>query len=408
MDFLGNEFASTSGTKDASVLKDKIVGIYFSAHWCPPCRSFTPKLVEFYNKMQAAGKPFEIIFASSDQDEDQFKEYFAEMPWLALPFSNRSLKNDVSKKFKVSGIPMFVILDTDGSVITTDGRTEVMGDFEGENFPWRPKPTSELLGSSFVNAKGETFGADALAGKYVGVYFSAHWCPPCRGFTPDLATCYNNLKAAGKPFELIFCSSDRDQASFDEYLGEMPWLAMPFKEREQKEALSKKFGVQGIPMLVILDNTDERKVVNDNARSAVGDDLEGANFPWVPPPLKILPDGADQMNDETCFIALLDGCDDDDQEDALKILDTIASEFKAKGDDMVFCAAKGGDPLSPQIRKLTKMKNSPNAQLIILDIPDEGGFHVPNGKIQTVTDENVREFIQAYKDKTTTRQQLAR
>ena len=128
--------------------------------------------------MQAAGKPFEIIFASSDQDEDQFKEYFAEMPWLALPFSNRSLKNDVSKKFKVSGIPMFVILDTDGSVITTDGRTEVMGDFEGENFPWRPKPTSELLGSSFVNAKGETFGADALAGKYVGVYFSAHWCPP--------------------------------------------------------------------------------------------------------------------------------------------------------------------------------------------------------------------------------------
>ena len=22
---------------------------YFSAHWCPPCRGFTPQLVKFYN-----------------------------------------------------------------------------------------------------------------------------------------------------------------------------------------------------------------------------------------------------------------------------------------------------------------------------------------------------------------------
>ena len=30
------------------------VGIYFSAHWCPPCRGFTPKLAESYLEMKAA------------------------------------------------------------------------------------------------------------------------------------------------------------------------------------------------------------------------------------------------------------------------------------------------------------------------------------------------------------------
>ena len=39
-----------SGKKKVSVdaLADKTGGIYFSAHWCPPCRTFTPELVKFH------------------------------------------------------------------------------------------------------------------------------------------------------------------------------------------------------------------------------------------------------------------------------------------------------------------------------------------------------------------------
>ena len=62
---------------------------------------------------------------------------------------------------------------------------------------------------------GREVKVDALAaagsGAVVGLYFSAHWCPPCRGFTPLLATCYAALKSAGKPFEIVFLSSDKDQ-----------------------------------------------------------------------------------------------------------------------------------------------------------------------------------------------------
>ena len=71
-----------------------VLGLYFSAHWCPPCRGFTPKLAEWYKTVKSGpnGTKFEIVFVSSDKDEQSFGEYFEEMPWLALPFSDRDRK----------------------------------------------------------------------------------------------------------------------------------------------------------------------------------------------------------------------------------------------------------------------------------------------------------------------------
>lgn len=68
--------------------KDRVLGIYFSAEWCPPCKGFTPKLVDFYNKLKEKddNSKFEIVFVSWDKDESTFTEYFNTMPWLALPF----------------------------------------------------------------------------------------------------------------------------------------------------------------------------------------------------------------------------------------------------------------------------------------------------------------------------------
>merc|ERR1712199_57460 len=67
------------------------------------------------------GKPFEIIFASSDRDEASFKEYFETMPWLALPFADREKKEQLSKLFGVNGIPSFHIIEHDGTVINNNG-----------------------------------------------------------------------------------------------------------------------------------------------------------------------------------------------------------------------------------------------------------------------------------------------
>jgi len=48
-------------------------------------------------ELKDAGKNFEAVFVSADKDEDAFKEYMAEMPWLAVPFSERDLCKDLNK-----------------------------------------------------------------------------------------------------------------------------------------------------------------------------------------------------------------------------------------------------------------------------------------------------------------------
>ena len=116
----------------------EVFAFYFSAHWCPPCRGFTPQLAEWYSKDLKA-KGLEVIFVSSDRDAASFKDYYKEMPWLALDYSQREQKELLSSHFGVQGIPSLVIVDKDGSVISKEGRGAISGDPTGADFPWYPK-----------------------------------------------------------------------------------------------------------------------------------------------------------------------------------------------------------------------------------------------------------------------------
>ena len=123
---LGQNFVSKNGNNNGFSLKSaQLIGIYFSAHWCPPCRGFTPVLAEFYNKVNANGKVFEVVFASSDSDKETFDEYLSTMPWIALEFGS-SVKEDLADKFGVSGIPRLVILDNEGNLVQPNARGDVV------------------------------------------------------------------------------------------------------------------------------------------------------------------------------------------------------------------------------------------------------------------------------------------
>ena len=71
--------------------EDKVLGLFFSAHWCPPCRVFTPNLTDWYTRLRegVAKDKLEIVYISLDKDEKTFDEYYDTMPWLALPYKYR-------------------------------------------------------------------------------------------------------------------------------------------------------------------------------------------------------------------------------------------------------------------------------------------------------------------------------
>ncbi|ESL07573.1 tryparedoxin [Trypanosoma rangeli SC58] len=130
------KLVSKSGSVSPSSLAGKTVFFYFSASWCPPCRGFTPVLAELYEKFHDS-KNFEVVLVSWDEEEEAFNGYYAKMPWLAIPFTNRDALDSLRNTFNVESIPKLIGVNADtGAVVTTSARERLVNDLEGKNYPW--------------------------------------------------------------------------------------------------------------------------------------------------------------------------------------------------------------------------------------------------------------------------------
>jgi len=70
----------------------------------------------------ARPSPAQVVLVSADHDSEGFDEYFAEMPWAAVPFAAPQ-REAVPDTFGVQGIPRVVVLKgEDGSVVNADAR----------------------------------------------------------------------------------------------------------------------------------------------------------------------------------------------------------------------------------------------------------------------------------------------
>ncbi|XP_037843797.1 nucleoredoxin isoform X2 [Chlorocebus sabaeus] len=242
-----------------------LLGLYFGCSLSAPCAQLSASLAAFYGRLRgdaaagpgpgagagAAAEPeprrrLEIVFVSSDQDQRQWQDFVRDMPWLALPYKEKHRKLKLWNKYRISNIPSLIFLDaTTGKVVCRNGLLVIRDDPEGLEFPWGPKPFREVIAGPLLRNNGQSLESSSLEGSHVGVYFSAHWCPPCRSLTRVLVESYRKIKEAGQSFEIIFVSADRSEESFKQYFSEMPWLAVPYTDEARRSRLNRLYGIQG-------------------------------------------------------------------------------------------------------------------------------------------------------------------
>lgn len=126
-----------------SDLVGKTVILYFSADWCGPCHAFLPTLIREYNKIKSKySDSLEIVFVSSDQDQDSYNTFYSSMPWLALPLEDPR-NNFLKKTFKISGIPSLVAIGPSGKTVSKDVR-KLLALYGADAYPFTEERIKEL------------------------------------------------------------------------------------------------------------------------------------------------------------------------------------------------------------------------------------------------------------------------
>merc|ERR1711977_743661 len=144
-------------------------------------------------------------------------------------------------------------------------------------------------------------------------------------------------------------------------------LSLPYDARDDKEKLSKAFGVSGIPSLVLHDSeANGRNTITTSGRSFVMENCV-EDFPrsWAPKPY------ADLTKKALCvFVHQME----DKNVDGLKALAS-----KNKKADTLFFYATADEGIAGQVVRLCDIKPPKGeATLVLLDLDDDGAYYLAN------------------------------
>ncbi|CAF1022597.1 unnamed protein product [Rotaria sordida] len=148
---------------DSNELKNKTIGLYFSAYWCRHCRSFTAKLVQAYKTALSNNSNllFDIVFVSGDTDEESFNEYYKQMPWKAIPYENRQQAENLNERYDIEDIPSLIILKPNCEILTSEADEELISAnaiekwTEGKTVFWTPESQDNSEQNRILNNQNQ-------------------------------------------------------------------------------------------------------------------------------------------------------------------------------------------------------------------------------------------------------------
>lgn len=398
--------ASENGTRLESVnsteaVGDKVVALYLSSHSIEMelrDRNLTKSLLRTHvegvaRRVQDNGNAFEVVYVSLDPDAKTFRDVARSISFPSM-LLDEGRRTRLFKHLGTIEAPNVVILDKDGEVLNRAALGPLLS--EPQSFPWRAKTLKELLDdptASLLRPDGSEVDApSALSGKKVGLYFSAHWCQPCKQFTPVLMETYGEVRQHGADhdFEVLFVSHDRDEDAFLEYRKDMPWLSIPFNANLRSQ-LQTALQVNGLPTLVILD--EERNVITEDGRGEVTNDPMGLEFPWHPKIVKDMSVSHEGLLEHPSVVLLLD--ESTQALEAAQFTEALttaaAAALTADGEpaDLKFFVAKTACQAKTAVQQLLGIAEDEGDELnilgdtstpptlVLVDLPQQSFFRLP-------------------------------
>eukprot|EP00594_Rhizosolenia_setigera_P006435 CAMPEP_0178948600 /NCGR_PEP_ID=MMETSP0789-20121207/5572_1 /TAXON_ID=3005 /ORGANISM="Rhizosolenia setigera, Strain CCMP 1694" /LENGTH=424 /DNA_ID=CAMNT_0020629003 /DNA_START=157 /DNA_END=1431 /DNA_ORIENTATION=- len=387
-------------------------------------------------------KEIEVIFVSLDDSKEAYDEYVKDMPWLCVPFQiwEESTRGDAVKDneaadatkksaifkdiYKVDSIPHLSILDgSSGRILKVEATADVIEDPDGLEFPWEQKSFDDLLSddvmmhsnpSDVENEDAPKTAMSTLGDKYLMMFLSAQWCPPCDDFTYKIANVFDELKKTSlkDKFEMIFCSCDSDEEAFVEYYKKMPpgVLAIPYALRDIPDGLFRVFDSSLIPNLIMMGPKEEskggaRSIINSNVRTIIeeisllsgGEAKANAitkSFPFQPKAYKDIAVEFEDIDEKKCLVIFNEYGSSEEKAKTLQVLEEVSSKLKETSNDEIhlYYAITSDNGVVSDLKASINCENHKESPLMVmLDFQDEGAYYVAN-EIE-INVENTLEFI---------------
>ena len=104
--------------------EDEIIGLLFSADYCPSCHKFVPQLVEVYEHLK--DYKIEIVFVASDKTKEAFEKYLEHhRRWKHIDYED-PIRSQLRQTYEIKTIPALLFFHKDGTLIERQGRNLVV------------------------------------------------------------------------------------------------------------------------------------------------------------------------------------------------------------------------------------------------------------------------------------------
>jgi hypothetical protein len=106
--------------------KKKLYLLFFSAIWSKEGRQFTPRLVDYYNRIVPVHPELEVILFSADRSAFAMENYISQtnMPWPAVAFDKRGGKAGAIQESLVHQIPRLILANAAGKILSDSGENK--------------------------------------------------------------------------------------------------------------------------------------------------------------------------------------------------------------------------------------------------------------------------------------------